>query len=170
MDYSSVNTALSIAKTPQVEQSRSIRVLLRPGRYILREGITVHAPTDARVVIETMEMPNSFNPIIETPVETEPVKRRKRSSSFRNILHCRTAEVEDPNEEQFPAEFLDPVSTAGAVPSTRRATLTLRTRKQNEPIIRVSQGSCFLRNLDLRHISHGTGTLIFCTSLPLKCR
>lgn len=145
-----------MVRTSRAEQSRSIRVLLRPGRYILREGITVEAPCNVRVVVETMEMPDSFHPIIETPMEVEPVKRRKHSASLRNILACRTVEVEDPDEDPLP-DFMDTVSSSGMVPSIKRATLTLRTRKHNEPIVRVRQGRCTLRNLELRHISHGIG-------------
>jgi hypothetical protein len=157
VDYPTVNAALAVVRSSRAEQARSIRVLVRPGRYILREAITVQAPGTVRVEIATMEMPDSFHPIIETPMEVEPTKRRKSSNTIRNIWACRTVEVED-LEEEPPPEFLEPVSSA---PSIKRATLVLRTRRHNEPMVRVRQGCCTLRNLELRHISHGIGKLTF---------
>jgi hypothetical protein len=157
VDYSTVDAAFLVVRSPRAEQAHSIRVLLRPGRYILREAITVQAPCRVRVVMETMEMPDSFHPILETPTEVEPARKRKSSPSFRNLLACRTVDVEEPEEEA--PEFLEPVATSssGLVPSIKRASLVLRTRRHNEPILRVRQGCCTLRNLELRHISHGIG-------------
>ena len=139
-----------------MEQVRSIRVLLRPGRYILREAIHVQAPSGVRVEVETMDMPDSFHPEVEptTEITNEPAKRRKSSKSLRNILACRNVEVEEPEEEPAP-EFVEPMSSI--LPSAKRAKLVLRTRRHNEPIVRVRQGTCTLRNLELCHISHGIG-------------
>jgi hypothetical protein len=58
-----------------MEQIRSIRVLLRPGRYVLREAITVQAQRSVRVILDTMEMPDdSFLPTDQTTIapESEP--------------------------------------------------------------------------------------------------
>ena len=37
-----------------------------------------------------------------------------------------------------------------------QATLVLRTRRHNEPLIRIRQGSCTIRNIKIKHICHGT--------------
>ena len=41
-----------------------------------------------------------------------------------------------------------------------RASLILTTRRQNEPLFRIRQGSMMLRNIDLRHGSLGSGKLL----------
>ena len=146
-----------MVRSSRAEPTRSIRVLLRPGKYSLREAITIQAPSTVSVVVETMEMPDSFNPVVEVSHDVEPVKRRRRKRmSFMKGLGCRSVEVEYPEEEGI-ADYVDPESSPSLVPSARRATLTLRTRRTNEPIVRVRQGHCVLRNLELRHISHGIG-------------
>jgi hypothetical protein len=160
VDYSTVNEALSVVRTARAEQTRSIRVLLRPGRYILRESILVQAPCSVRVEVATMVLPDYFRPVEETPDESEPPKRRKSSSRFRSILSCRNMDVEESEEEMLP-DFEETTSSLSS--STRsnacanRAKLVLRTRRHNEPIVRVRQGCCILRNVDLCHISHGIG-------------
>lgn len=158
MDYPDVAAAFALVKSARMEQVRSIRVLLRPGRYILRDAIHIQAPSAVHVEVETMEMPESFHPAVEAPAETttEPARRRKSSKSLRNILACRNIEVEEPEEEPAP-EFVEPMSSI--LPSAKRAKLVLRTRRHNEPIVRVRQGMCTLRNLELCHISHGIGKL-----------
>lgn len=159
-----------MVRSPRVEQTRSIRVLLRPGRYVLREAITVQAPRAVRVEIETMEMPDSFLPIDQTTAaqEIEPARKRRSSHSIRNLLACRTVDVEDPEEDLGTLEFFEPSllnSSPAESPNTssttnrKQATLVLRTRRHNEPVIRVRQGTAVMRNLALRHISHGIGEL-----------
>lgn len=169
VDYSSVNAAFAVVRGCGVQQSRSIRVLLRPGRYILREAITVQAPSSVRVEIETMDMPDTYIPIDQASTKTavEPQRKSRRSSKkLRDILACRTIEVENEEEDLGAAEFIDRSSSTsssyrsgsdGSVTDLKRATLLLRTRRQNEPVIRVRQGRAFLKNLELRHISHGLG-------------
>lgn len=153
--------ALSVVQGHRGEQTRSIHVLLRPGRYVLREAITVQAPRSVRVRISTMQMSTSFHPVDQavTFVETEPVRKRKKS--LRKLLTCQSNEAVDQEEEHanlvemFDSSMLTspryPVQAVG----NQRATLVLRTPRHNEPIIRVCQGSAFLQNLELRHASRG---------------
>jgi hypothetical protein len=158
-----VNEAISVVRTARAEQIRSIRVLLRPGRYVLREAILVQAPCSVRVTIETMAMPDSFRPIEETPDESEPPRRRKSAATLRSILSCRTVDVEETEEEMIPDFEETPSSISSSIRSNtraKRATLVLRTRRHNEPIVRVRQGCCVLKNVDLCHVSHGIGTLL----------
>lgn len=44
--------------------------------------------------------------------------------------------------------------------SVNRATLVLTTRRHNEPLLRVLQGSVTIRNIDLRHVSLGNGKIV----------
>lgn len=48
-------------------------------------------------------------------------------------------------------------STSSLSNSVHQATLVLRTRRHNEPLVRVRQGSLTIRNMVLKHTSHGTG-------------
>jgi hypothetical protein len=97
-----------------------------------------------------MEIPDSFHPVIEISTDVEPKARRK---SLRKCLSCRSVDVEE-DEDPLP-DFSEPLTNSGLPASAKRATLTLRSRRHNEPIVRVRQGSCTLRNLELRHISYG---------------
>lgn len=145
VDYSSVGEALSVAQTSLARQTRSIRILLRPGKYILREPINFRLPCTIEVVIETMVMPDSLCPSIRTLVETESFKRRRKSANLRKILSCRRVEVEDIIGNAIP-NFMEP----GAA-NAKRAILILDSNRLDEPIIRIKQGKCTLRNLKLWH-------------------
>jgi hypothetical protein len=162
-----VNAAFAIVRGPRAEQTRSIRVWLRPGRYVLQEAITVQAPESVRVEVVTMHMPASFVPIDQTSsfIELEPVRKPKSSPRRRNFLTCQTIEAAiNPEDEDFgqvetfEPSMLDTPRTPDMTTGHQRATLVLRTRRPNEPIIRVRQGSVTLRNLELHHVSHGQGT------------
>jgi len=163
VDFSSVHGALSVVSGPRMEQNRSVRVLLRPGRYILREAINVMAPRYVEVAIETMQMPESFLPVDQiSTLDAEPQRKRKPSESLRRILGCRTVDVEEPDDELDLVEVFEPsmlIESSRKMTdqlSKNRATLVMRTRRHNEPIIRVQQGNAVLKNLQLSHICHGT--------------
>lgn len=165
VDYATVHGALAVVKSPEMEQTHSIRVLLRPGRYVLREAIIIQASRSVRVEIDTMKMPDSFLPIDQTavPFQPDPARKRKPSQSLRNILSCRTIDVEHHDDELSGVEVFDPSmfnSNTGAKPlcdfDRKRATLVLRTRRYNEPIMHIRQGTAILRNLELKHVSNGS--------------
>eukprot|EP00526_Cylindrotheca_closterium_P008802 CAMPEP_0113655748 /NCGR_PEP_ID=MMETSP0017_2-20120614/29896_1 /TAXON_ID=2856 /ORGANISM="Cylindrotheca closterium" /LENGTH=520 /DNA_ID=CAMNT_0000569065 /DNA_START=246 /DNA_END=1808 /DNA_ORIENTATION=+ /assembly_acc=CAM_ASM_000147 len=149
VDFPSITRALASATTHKHLQTRSIRVLLRPGRYILKETITVEANHEVHVAVETMDLPDTFNQVIEDPKDEKPKKRKK---SLRKLLSCRTVDADD--EDELPPEFPEP-SELGMVLGKERAVLTLRCKKHNQPILKVRRGSCILRNLELRHITYG---------------
>ena len=154
VDYSSVGEALSVAQTSLARQTRSIRILLRPGKYILREPINFRLPCTIEVVIETMVMPDSLSPTIRTLVETKSFKRRRKSANLRKILSCRRVEVEDIIGNAIP-NFMEP----GAA-NANSAILILDSNRLDEPIIRIKQGKCTLRNLKLWHNCLGMGESI----------
>ena len=124
----------------------------------MREALTIQTPVEGVTVsLETMDMPVCFEPpLLEESAESrnEVNEGRKRSSSatLRSLL-CRTVEVDDVDVEETQSDF----EMTTDLPAAKRATLILRTRRHNEPLIRVRQGNCELRNLELRHVSHGIG-------------
>ena len=167
VDYPTVNAAFAIVRGPRAEQTRSIRVLLRPGRYVLQEAITVQAPESVQVEVVTMQMPASFVPIdqITSFVDLDPIRKPKSSPRRRNFLTCQSIEaaVDPEDEDMGQVEAFEPsMLHSPRVPQMtfghQRATLVLRTRRPNEPILRVRQGNANLRNLELHHVSPGVGT------------
>lgn len=148
------------------------------------EKNTVSSGRSVAIQIETMEhLPDSFCPLAFedingascSPAEAEPVKRRK--SSLRSMLNCRNVDMLQDLELEAAEAASDLFLEQGVVNMTamiqanndsafaasngiriKRASLVLRTRRHNEPLIRIRQGSFTIRNIDLKHISHGTGT------------
>jgi hypothetical protein len=171
VDFKTVARAFAVARgSSRPAGGQKLRILLRPGKHYLREALTVHMPFNGAVELITMELPVFFEkPAGETTVEPSTIeasegsssgtRKRSNSSSFRNLL-CRTVEVETQEGEDPSAEFTEIGSPSLAVPP-KRATLILRTRRHNEPLIRIRQGTCILRNVELRHISHGIGKKLF---------
>ena len=85
-----------------------------------------------------------------------------------------TMMTEDMAAEEYPEQLVrsasSPASSSSSSSSSsvlprpatqftacHRATLILKTRKENEPLIRVLRGTCKLKGLQLRHVCHGTG-------------
>lgn len=176
VDYSTVEAAYAAARAHA--HHRSIRVLLRPGRYVVREALTLQNPRPMRVELATMEVPDSYAfvdqtiPLAESSLE--PARKRKTTQSLRNILTCRSIDHVDEGEDDMGStlEFFEPsmLSNSNRIDSPtrrsssssltgprKRATLLLRTRRHNEPLIRVEQGTAILRNLELKHVSLGIG-------------
>lgn len=183
-DYPSIAAALAIASdrneaivhdicnmNPRVmEQRRSIRIQLRPGDYYLKEAICIQAVgPHTTVAIETMNMPQ-ISPIPKDETDasmthsssvtnmstsssssTSSVKStiRQRASNLRRTLSCRslTDIVQDVDMDHF---------VPSVVPSPpTRATLISKSRRSNEPILRVRQGTARLTNINICHNSHG---------------
>ena len=173
IDYPNIPAALATAESPLlgdvnrlnpalVEQRRSIRILLRPGDYILREAILIQASEDVQVTIETMRggpftvnhqvaEEERYTTELSSSSSSSP-KWARKAASIRNRLTCRGTndvdmELEPPEEQQ---------RLSSSRPCVDRASLILRTRRHNEPLVRVRQGSVKLVNLELLHNSHGT--------------
>jgi hypothetical protein len=140
-----------------VNQRRSLRILLQPAKYYLREAITIEALGTTEITIETVfpvnEPVRSFCQRQEDANggPTSPAKRAlKRATSFRNMLNCRSVpdiDTIDPIEADEDA-FSEPSPPVCA-------SLQLRTRRHNEPIFRVRYGTIKLVNIQLVHNSHG---------------
>ncbi|KAG7350931.1 hypothetical protein IV203_010291 [Nitzschia inconspicua] len=205
VDYSTVHAALSlvdVARRDNEAQPSTVRLLLRPGRYILREAITIQdindnstvtstRPTHRSVAVEvaTMEhFPEIFFPTVQEVARSascspaEPAPSKKRKASIRQIFQCRTVDVEENNNADnepvdvdavgaggIPPELLlenhllvpagvplSPSSSALSTATVKRASLILKTRRHNEPLIRARQGSITIRNIELKHNSIGT--------------
>jgi len=151
VDFPSITRALASATAHKHLQHRSIRVLLRPGSYLLSEPITVDANHGVNVTVETMHLPDSFHRFIEYPIKDEKPKKRKKS--LRKILSCSSVDTDE--EEETPFEIPESSCVSSMTQGQRRAVVTLRCRKRNQPVVKVRRGSCVLRNLELRHTSDG---------------
>lgn len=178
VDYPSIPKALSIAldaspsralrrhTTNCPRQVRSVRVLLRPGKYYLRQAVDVLAIQGVTVTLETMEMPKNiyrpvrrFAEIMEQalPLNNEsPPSSPKRSPSFRNLFNClrqENTETTDSDDTDLTDDWIEHNGLFSQPP--KHATLILRSRRHNEPVFRIRQGVLNLNNLEVQHDSHG---------------
>jgi len=135
------------------EQTRSVRILLRPGTHIVRESLVVHAIGEAHVTMEAIQAPSFLNlpPPQESMRTSAPTILPKRglvrkATSFRQLFSCRSAQGVA-EEEELPIENIS---------SPMRAAIFMQTRINDEPIIRVRQGGFSLRHVDLVHSCPGT--------------
>lgn len=121
-------------------------------------------------------MPDSYLPVDEPVAALNEGlgRKRKPAKKLRKFLSCRHLEVEDSGDDLGVAEFLEtlPPSPSASqredLMSRKRATLTMRTKRQNEPIMRITQGSVIMKNLELRHICHGLGTFDLLLLVPFS--
>jgi hypothetical protein len=161
-------------------QRKSIRVLLRPGTYPLAEGIHVQAPAGVAVSVESIVLPPTIRwyrslaapPTVPAPRE-EQAPTTRRVPPHRSIfqrLRCSVGARQDRlGEEPTEHSSSDEEGVAATwqweeetylplvplVPPTR-ATLVMRSRRTNEPMVRVRQGQIILVDIDLEHSCHGT--------------
>jgi len=141
-----------------IQQTRSIRVLLRPGDHVLREAIVIEAQQGVYVTIETMKGRFTFNHALaeeershDTFTATTSSKSpSRRLARMRNRMNCRSLQEDDGELEHPTVERL-----SSKRPTSDCATLILKTRKHNEPLFRVRQGKIKLVNLELLHNCHG---------------
>jgi hypothetical protein len=184
IDYSSIPKAMSIAMDPPSptrargrnpppkppQQVRSVRILLRPGTYILRQALEIQALPGVVVAMETMELPaNLYRPprrrsfpttnevIMEQPLPLTPPDTHKRRPSFRRLFSCRRQEsVEETDLEETDFTTLEDWRLDHLTTTPKQhATLILRSCRHNEPVLRVRQGVLHVRNLELQHSSPG---------------
>jgi hypothetical protein len=179
IDFTSVHTAVAVAneivvrpyrRSPSMplfsRQVRSVRVLLRPGTYYLKNSVDVNAIPGAKITFETMEMPtnvfvrpkSTVDDIVLTtstaPEKAVPTKIRRRS--LRSFLRCVRTEIVD----ESTTEDLTDVGQFDIQDSTTEppkiASLVFRSRHHNEPVCHVYQGILTLHNLEIHHNSNGT--------------
>ena len=166
VDYRSVHTAVALATAGNHHprghtlQNRTIHVLLRPGKYYLREAITVQSTVGVKISIETMEMPeNIFQPTRPTEVVEQPPEAPalpKRSHSFSRFMRCNRPNYDVEETERSESSDYSEADWMGLIPQPpTHATLILRSRRPNEPAFRVRQGSLVLKNVEIQHNSHG---------------
>ncbi len=163
-------------------QRQSIRIFLRPGKHYLKESIVIHSTREIQVTLETMDLPsNLFRPSAPSPLTllkaasankqiperatatTRAQQRTLRATSFRQRMWsgCRSNHAVDETEVEEDADILESPSQEEIHPQPhdpppKRATVIMRTRRHNEPIIRVRQGHIKVVNVDLHHTSYGT--------------
>ena len=187
-------TAATTASTPsrrrgapepsKQQQTRSVRILLRPGNYVLKQAFHVRAAPGVVISLETVRMPkNVFRPkpavaghgdggsgaplLMEQalPLDAAATASLSVSSSppkpsFRNLFRCSRQESgEGESETEDATDFDDWLQASsengGADAVPQHATLMLRSRRHNEPVFRVSQGVLRLTDLEIQHNSHG---------------
>ena len=163
-------------------QIRSVRILLRPGSYHLTEGIHVQAPPDVSVTVESIVLPENcrwYRSTAPLPPQEEappaPAVHRAPARSLFQMLRCASRQdflggraMEEPTEtssmsgddegsnSNWQMSMNDSVDypIVQVVPP-KRATMVLRSRRNNEPMIRVRQGQVHLKNVDLEHSCMG---------------
>jgi len=168
VDYRSVHTAVALALPTEINhrrghalQNRTVRVLLRPGKYYLREAITVQSIGGVKISIETMDVPqNVFRPTRPTELMEQPPLEApappKRSNSFSRLMRCSRPNYDVEETERSESSDYSEADWMGIHPHPpTHATLVLRSRRPNEPVFRVRQGSLVLKNVEIQHNSHG---------------
>lgn len=166
VDYATLPAALATIETPNanrvMEQTSSIRVLLRPGEHLLSEAIVIQATEGVTVTIETMRgnfSSSSSHSLEERTIASleresrSPTRRlARRAANLRTRMNCRSASRDI---DVLDAELEHPVLPSCSRPTSECASLVLQTRKHNEPLLRIKQGTIKLKNLDILHNSHG---------------
>jgi hypothetical protein len=151
--------------TPR-RQVRTVRILIRPGKYILKQAVDLSLDNAFSVSVETMDVPeNVFRPVRpllqqEQPLQEQPAAQRrtppKRRTSFTSLLRCsRPDAVEDTEIEETDWDRDWLMEGGPASPPPGQATLILRSRRHNEPVFRIRQGVLCLKNVEIQHNSHG---------------
>lgn len=160
VDFKSVQAVL------QTFPEQDMRIWLRPGRYFLAETLRIGNKPQQKISIATMKLPDN---IFESPIElveghagnVRTIQSTRKAPSFLKYMMCTSASYNDATLEEgsvgSDAEDNDNSSLVMSVPlRPLRATLVLRTRKQNEPAIRVQHGHFSAVNLNIEHSSYGT--------------
>jgi len=160
-------------------QIRSVRILLRPGKHVLKQAVHVQAVPGVVVSLETVQLPknlyrappaadsngnsalhNSHLMLMEQPLPLEATTssstRSSPKPSFRNLFRCNRQESgEGESVTEDLTDFDEWLHHPNDVVVPQHATLLLRSRRHNEPAFRVSQGVLRLKNLEIQHNSHG---------------
>ena len=162
VDYPTLSAALATCETRAsdgtIQQSKSIRILLRPGTHVLREAITIQAVQGADICIETCKG-TTFTPVyshhaLEDESNRSSSKKRRLARKFRSSMNCRSRQDSQDAHDDY--SFLDHDSvvehhSSANTSCTAGATLVLKTRRPNEPLLRVKQGNLHLSNIQLLH-------------------
>jgi len=166
-DYSTIHKALVMTSLGSSRSRDTVtHILLRPGKHFVRETLHIHTSPTSIVVVETMELPSDWvNSIIDhRRFETPQKSRRGRSASVRKIMACNSRDEEDyPTDDDIPSYPVIPSVSSrdgaiAAMPRGRvenRAEVILKTKRNNTPMFRVSQGFLKLVKVDLQHHSAG---------------
>jgi Right handed beta helix region len=166
-----VRTRRNNVPKQQQKQIRSVRILLRPGNYWLKQAIDIQAHPGVTILFKTVELPrNLYRPILHAtevteqplpsqPLEAESTTRKRTPSSFLNLFRCKRHTPPDETDLAEISEFTEDCrdNSGNSIPSSesKHATLILRSRKNNEPVFRVRQGILLVRNVEIQHNSLG---------------
>ena len=143
-----------------------MRIWLRPGRYQMKESIKIDREPSHKVSVVSMSLPsNIYQPPPSLPSsETDPVntivenqRTTRRAKGLMKFIRCTGAahnDVHIDDDEESVASESDNVLWTVPQPLTR-ATLVLRSRRLNEPAIRVQRGQFAAEGIDIEHSSQG---------------
>lgn len=153
------------------DQRHCVRVLLRPGKHYVKEAINIQSYGRTIVSIETMELPTNTltSPVTGLPSNDDKValddddnasvarKALMRAATLRNRLSCRSVRnMDDVGMEELALEDPEDETAASSLPPPPlRASIILKTRRHNEPLVRVRHGTIRLTNVALLHNSVG---------------
>ena len=163
------------------EQIKNVRILLRPGKHYVKESVLIEAASCVTVTLETMQLPDNrfYNPRLayqdQRGPQSYPEQRTSTAASLKQLLwmNCTSqTEAVDSDYESVDGSDDSPLvfwndsnrshhQSSNNIYSTEppkypdRASLILQTKKQNEPVIRVRQGSLKLKQVDLHHACNG---------------
>eukprot|EP00522_Entomoneis_paludosa_P015589 CAMPEP_0172446726 /NCGR_PEP_ID=MMETSP1065-20121228/6265_1 /TAXON_ID=265537 /ORGANISM="Amphiprora paludosa, Strain CCMP125" /LENGTH=670 /DNA_ID=CAMNT_0013197915 /DNA_START=9 /DNA_END=2021 /DNA_ORIENTATION=+ len=161
VDYKSIHGVL------QAHPEQNVHIWMRPGRYYLKESLDIGHSPQQKFSISTMKLPDN---VFLSPADlidrtggsaTSSPRRKRRGQGIMKFIMCTAASYNDAavEDESVCSEIseLDGSSLLFPVPQrATRATLVLRTRKQNEPVFRVRQGHFNATNLNIEHYSGGS--------------
>jgi len=156
-----------------IEQNRRMRLLVHPGKYVVREPLVINAIGSHEVSIEALSIPviegkNSSYTYGAGIAHRSPSKKHRFSRRLKGFLNCRssTGVVKCQNSQachstsEMNSNAVDDfgLGDLSLQPERymRRVLIVLKTDRQNEPIIRVQQGTFKLKNVDLIHNCSGT--------------
>jgi hypothetical protein len=130
-----------------MEQRRSIKILLYPGEYFMAEAITIQAVgSNTSVTIETLKVPQIDampRDDVQSTIQSPAKRMLQKAKTLRKALTCRNVSVAQ--EEDLELDTTPPL----------RACIISRTRRPNEPLIRVRQGTIKLTNINILHNANG---------------
>uniref|UniRef100_A0A7S1CZ62 Right handed beta helix domain-containing protein n=1 Tax=Cyclophora tenuis TaxID=216820 RepID=A0A7S1CZ62_CYCTE len=168
IDHSTLAGALKVACAldatgTSLEQRHCVRVLLRPGKHFVKEAISIQSIGRTGISIETMELPQDTltPPDVQQDVapmdDKEPTRKalKKRAATLRKRLSCRSIRTMDDFDLDELVITESEEEPLAAPPRLVRASIVLKTRRHNEPIVRVRHGTIRLTNVALVHNSVG---------------
>lgn len=148
-------------------ESRSIRIFVQPGLYTVKDRLMVDTVGDLALSIETLDNPkvclqeqgrvsdlfdgaNSVSSLsLSSVIYDDSRASRRTSPTIRDRFSCRSASDDVKHHADNVANL------SSLIPTPKHATIILETKKKNEPIFHVRQGTLQLSKIVMIHYSPG---------------